>query len=566
MPNFFYTDAKGQKHLLTPAQVRALAARGIIKPDTPLENENGRKGLAGQIRGLFAEPLAASTTLAAEPARRSADESTIEPARRSADESTIEPARCSVRPAGGAAKRQIPTTVGFAIIFLVIGVGVAILAWDRPFRERGTVSRNITAPQERSGVSVSPRQPAQTAPATQQQTATQPAPVSPTVQLPPGWTQEQYQTLMKFRAEVRQPGTFAQRERDVLIHGDLKDIDPILIGRNILFGPDWLEFVGTNRQLSRQQFQAWRDRLDRVHDSYKELIGSGPIAGEKITISAQPATDFRIATVSGSANGANRIARINGDILRGTSNASRVFFESIRRGGVTHFVPHEMAHIFAHNRNWEIEHEATAEFLMAYALESLNFHYGVPGFNHDPRQVSVFAQTRGTQLRELSFNVGLHAFRNNTITPIAGRYACLGSVHAFYKFGLAGVNGVGWDAFKLAFRSYDDPNFAPRYQYRSSNSNRQQALRHEQARDLFDRVAQFSEIARRTNNPNEALRTLPDRGQLLDQHLPVTKTPNTRTQAELQPARFRGIEQLQQQAQQRLQQQAQQRSQEQMGR
>jgi hypothetical protein len=54
MPNFYYTDANGQKQgLITEQHLRALAVQGVITPNTPLETEGGHNGLAGQIPGLF---------------------------------------------------------------------------------------------------------------------------------------------------------------------------------------------------------------------------------------------------------------------------------------------------------------------------------------------------------------------------------------------------------------------------------------------------------------------------------------------------------------------------------
>ena len=428
-----------------------------------------------------------------------------------------------------------------------------------PVQTRPQPDRPAPIPRPPRATSTEQQPAQQSAPTTQQQ----PAPTPPTVELPPGWTQEQYQTLITLRNEIRLPNVMRHDQQvQKIINGDLNDIDPILVGRHIVFEPTWLEFVGNNRQLSRQQFQAWRDRLDRVYDSYEELIGSKPVSRDKMLVSLRPASDFPKPAVSGMVNrNTPGIIRINRDVLLlpAPHNAGRVFFANAQTpNGVPFVLLHEMAHLFAFHREWELSEETAAEFLTAYSLESLGFHYGMPGFSHGPRVFGAFAPTRGTQHREHGFGMAERAFRNNTLAPISAGYGLHESVSAFYKFGLAGVNGVGWDAFKLAFRSYDDPNFVPRYQYRSAHSNNLHARAHEQARDLFDRVAQFSEIARRTNNPNEALRTLPDRGALLDQHLPVTKTPNTRTQAELQPARFRQLQQRQQH-QQQLQQQVQQR-------
>jgi hypothetical protein len=57
MPNFYYTDANGQKQgLVTPQQLKDLVAQGVIKPDTELETDNGHKGFARQIKELFPKP------------------------------------------------------------------------------------------------------------------------------------------------------------------------------------------------------------------------------------------------------------------------------------------------------------------------------------------------------------------------------------------------------------------------------------------------------------------------------------------------------------------------------
>ena len=55
MPNYYYTDANGQKQgPVSEEQLRELASQRAIAPHTPMETEDGHKGLAGQIPGLFA--------------------------------------------------------------------------------------------------------------------------------------------------------------------------------------------------------------------------------------------------------------------------------------------------------------------------------------------------------------------------------------------------------------------------------------------------------------------------------------------------------------------------------
>ena len=58
MANFFYYDTTGQKFgPVNEAQLKALAMRGIINPQTPMETDTGHKGQAGQIPGIFSIPV-----------------------------------------------------------------------------------------------------------------------------------------------------------------------------------------------------------------------------------------------------------------------------------------------------------------------------------------------------------------------------------------------------------------------------------------------------------------------------------------------------------------------------
>lgn len=53
MSNYFYTDANGQKQgPINDQQLQILATQGIIKPESPLETEEGQQIVAGLISGL----------------------------------------------------------------------------------------------------------------------------------------------------------------------------------------------------------------------------------------------------------------------------------------------------------------------------------------------------------------------------------------------------------------------------------------------------------------------------------------------------------------------------------
>ena len=59
MSNWFYIDANGQyQGPVDNRQLKSLAINGIITPETILITDNGKKGAAGKLRGLFDAPAA----------------------------------------------------------------------------------------------------------------------------------------------------------------------------------------------------------------------------------------------------------------------------------------------------------------------------------------------------------------------------------------------------------------------------------------------------------------------------------------------------------------------------
>jgi hypothetical protein len=118
--------------------------------------------------------------------------------------------------------------------------------------------------------------------------------------------------------------------------------------------------------------------------------------------------------------------------------------------------------------------------------------YGTPG------ERGFFLQkTVGTAHRQRLYDRALEAFRNNKIEA----FGINGSSFQIYILGL--VDKVGWETYQKAFRSYNDKTFTPQ-KFTTTG-------RAAQARDLFDRIEHFG------GKPG-VLRTLPDRGVLLDKH------------------------------------------------
>jgi len=57
MPNWFYIDTNGQyQGPVDSQQLKSLAVQGVVSPETLLITDGGKKGKAGQLRGLFDAP------------------------------------------------------------------------------------------------------------------------------------------------------------------------------------------------------------------------------------------------------------------------------------------------------------------------------------------------------------------------------------------------------------------------------------------------------------------------------------------------------------------------------
>ena len=58
MADWFYYDIQNSKiGPITSAQLKSLAAKGVINPDTVIETDADRKSTAGKIQGLVFLPL-----------------------------------------------------------------------------------------------------------------------------------------------------------------------------------------------------------------------------------------------------------------------------------------------------------------------------------------------------------------------------------------------------------------------------------------------------------------------------------------------------------------------------
>ena len=281
----------------------------------------------------------------------------------------------------------------------------------------------------------------------------------------------------------------------------LSYMHPMLVGRNIIFAKQWLQHVGPGRPMSEQQFEAWRNKIDGVYDSYSELVGRGASYGHlhgkpheqdhKVYVNIEPRTNFTNSTVLGHSHATIGKICLNQDYI------TRRLPQIAATGSWDYVMMHELAHQFEKSANWSFG-ESSVDHLIAYALETTpgSFHMGRSG----NQKIS------GRQHRDQLFAKAVAAHRSGK--------AILHDARDIYLLGLVGK--IGWDTYKKVFRSYENEPF-----YYSTWPTKN--------REFLNRLEQNSGVP--------ILRSLPDRGALLDKFFtasgpyPVTQFAQTATPA-----------------------------------
>jgi hypothetical protein len=256
----------------------------------------------------------------------------------------------------------------------------------------------------------------------------------------------------------------------------LDKLDPILVGENVVFSKTWLEkMVGPNKPLSRKQFEAWRNTIDKQCQCLEEFTGGNP---GKIYICTATKEKFARISIAGTRWGNSITYNLDNEYNKVVS------WGEIRQGAKSSVAEHELAHAFAGDA-WKIDSESMAELLRSYVGEKLKNDFSVR--------------------RDICINL-VNDFKNGTLAMFS-MHSGETSAYRFYLFGL--VERVGWDTYKKAIHSYNGAG-GPEYDITS-------------ARDFLDRLEYFS------GKPG-VLRTLPDRGKLLDEHFNVEITEKPYTQ------------------------------------
>jgi len=193
-------------------------------------------------------------------------------------------------------------------------------------------------------------------------------------------TQSMRQALRYYRengSHFGRIGHFSDAVTQKRLGYKFEDLDPLLVGRNVIFAPEWLEYVGDGQTalITRKNFAMWRDRMDIVYDGFAWLTNDLPKLGQRTIIRLEPDEYFRQfhqMTVSAHAH-------------RNTSEIcySRDFVEvalnRIQKFQTWDFtLIHEIGHQFTfdvnndgHNESWVPETESLSNLLVSFAMEHL---------------------------------------------------------------------------------------------------------------------------------------------------------------------------------------------------
>ena len=329
--------------------------------------------------------------------------------------------------------------------------------------------------------------------ATQSQKKAATAQPSPAVKLSPA----QIETLQKLQAQHK--GSNYRSGPDIA-KLSAENMDPVLVGYNIVFSPKWLAYINDgNDGVTREQFTRWRKNAEHIYDTYKDLTGRAPLSGEKIFVSIET------TLVSEEDREAPAYYVGNSVVWFKPGNDGKFtkrHMDQIREGrwGDT-TMAHEMAHAFASRSKWEAEAETLAVFMQAYAAEC------APGLNKAP----------GKKYRNEQYAMALKAYTDGNI-PAFKHYG--GGALDLYLFGI--LEATNWVVIKKALHSYLPKNkaqFTPKnYEeiiiehanpYNSKKPSKDGYV--DRARELLDRIAFF-------HGDEKVLRSLPDNGKLLDKY------------------------------------------------
>ncbi|MCL2587338.1 MAG: hypothetical protein FWE31_03835 [Firmicutes bacterium] len=368
---------------------------------------------------------------------------------------------------------------------------------------------------------------------------------------------------------------FQSEALDQRIGTPLAELDPLLVGRNIVFSPQWLEFIGQPPDLTPpptfQQFAAthnfsfnadvnseediakfmekwekyvdenfaeyrentvviteeswrnWVEQNDQFYEGLAWITGTIPNQGQKIFIdilgphsSVDMDKDWVAVSLSNRA-----------EIVFRPCHAQRVLQTSQIHGGVSFTMPHEISHQFDYSpdftlspsmpqrERWNAEAESLANFKIPIVMNMLDleFHASEHSFTRSRDGMVTGDMFRESLLERVESNI-----ERGVIEGFAE--AAQRTYSAFDKYLHALAEKVGYEPIMLAFHSYSNiqlRNLIDEVYYANGQPEGM-------ARELLSRIAMFA------GQPQALLEITG--GELLNEHFSAESRPRDQVDAE----------------------------------
>ncbi|MCL2743524.1 MAG: hypothetical protein FWE67_06720 [Planctomycetaceae bacterium] len=330
---------------------------------------------------------------------------------------------------------------------------------------------------------------------------------------------------------------------------DRSVIDPIQEGRHVIFAANWLELVGDGNDgtITREQFEAWRERIDKLCEYYEKFMDYKALRGNKFFIDLQPPEYWMERGREVPAGNPNRINRGRSSVETFTG------LQGMRADNtISGTMMHEFGHTYtppsSNNRMFHSDRETIADFMRFYATENCGFQLPsdktIPGARHRQSYIQ-------SVLRKFNQNKDLPPFRKGTTGYLPEHANRTNNAYELYMYGL--VDFVGWETFGKAIRSYRNGTYVPAKTYNETMTlpnGQQTSTPAARAHEFFDCLAHFHDEARASTDPEvlrniplagrnltgaQVLRCLTDQGEFLDKYFTVETTPpSTKTETPAQ--------------------------------
>ncbi|MEE1219508.1 MAG: carbohydrate binding domain-containing protein [Ruminococcus sp.] len=206
---------------------------------------------------------------------------------------------------------------------------------------------------------------------------------------------------------------------------------PDMYSAKIVLKGEYVDTYVKRRDIEKytdEELQTWIDYLDKAYKGYVELTGTQPYDGNKAVINC---TDEPLCS--------RYYAYAGSPIMFNNKFVASTIENTCKYGVVDFGMFHEIGHNFDTMFDWTFDGEITANYKMAYILDSLG-----------DTKISLHSQIKASEFREYcrSYSDGSYSKIENRTYEYAGDGICYVMLRA--------TDAVGWDTVKATFREFSE--------------------------------------------------------------------------------------------------------------